>query len=105
MRFFKLRATPNATTISVTFNKQFQPEIISEQNDPFRIEWIDSTSTSEVLIGEKVRSTLHCSVRTSLMMSGRHFVSAIPRVRDTSSAVPFTTGTSISVIILRYEWS
>ncbi|KAF5362071.1 hypothetical protein D9756_002285 [Leucocoprinus leucothites] len=52
MRFFKLRTTPNAHAISTTFNKQFQPEIISEQNDPFQIEWIDHTSTEDMLIGD-----------------------------------------------------
>jgi actin-related protein 8 len=54
MRFFKLRATPNATVISETFNKQFQPEVIPELNDASRVEWIDSTSTEDVLIGDNV---------------------------------------------------
>jgi actin-related protein 8 len=54
MRFFKLRATPNATAISETFNKQFQPEVIPELNDASQVEWIDSTSTEDVLIGDNV---------------------------------------------------
>lgn len=58
MRFFKLRATPNAATISVTFNKQFQPEIIPEQNDSSQIEWIDNTSTEDILVGDNVRTAL-----------------------------------------------
>ncbi|KAF9454265.1 actin-like ATPase domain-containing protein [Macrolepiota fuliginosa MF-IS2] len=53
MRFFKLRATPNATTISVTFNKQFQPETIPEHNDASRVDWIDHTSTEDILIGDE----------------------------------------------------
>ncbi|EKM81702.1 hypothetical protein AGABI1DRAFT_54629 [Agaricus bisporus var. burnettii JB137-S8] len=52
MRFFKLRATPNATVISETFNKQFQPEVIPEMNDFSEAEWIDHTSTEDVLIGD-----------------------------------------------------
>jgi actin-related protein 8 len=56
MRFFKLRTVHNAPLISVTFNKQFQPEIIPAQNDPFQIEWIDSTCTEEVFVGEAVRT-------------------------------------------------
>lgn len=54
MRFFKLRATPNATVISETFNKQFQPEVIPEMNDFSEAEWIDHTSTEDVLIGDNV---------------------------------------------------
>ncbi|TFK39862.1 nucleus protein [Crucibulum laeve] len=53
MRFYKLRVTPNATTIASTFNEQFKPEIIAEHADgPFHVDWIDGTAGSEVLVGE-----------------------------------------------------
>jgi len=54
MRFFKLRTVHNAYAISTTFNKQFQPEIIPEQNDALQIDWIDRTSTEDVLVGDTV---------------------------------------------------
>ncbi|KAF5383740.1 hypothetical protein D9615_003529 [Tricholomella constricta] len=53
MRFYKLRVTPNATAIASTFNEQFKPEIISEYNDPFRVEWTDKMSSEDVYYGEK----------------------------------------------------
>lgn len=53
MRFYKLRVTPNAANIASTFNEQFKPEIISEFNDPFRVDWITSPS-EEFFVGEKV---------------------------------------------------
>lgn len=55
MRFYKLRVTPNATNIASTFNEQFKPEIISEYNDPFLVDWIhDLSSDDAFLIGDKV---------------------------------------------------
>ncbi|TFK75011.1 actin-like ATPase domain-containing protein [Pluteus cervinus] len=51
MKFYKLRITPNATSIASTFNEQFQPEIIAEHNDPFRIEWIRQ-SDEHTIVGE-----------------------------------------------------
>jgi len=56
MRFYKLRVTPNAAAIASTFNGQFQPEIIQEINDPFRIEWL-SGDAGDCLVGEQA-STL-----------------------------------------------
>ncbi|KAG5647468.1 hypothetical protein DXG03_009399 [Asterophora parasitica] len=53
MRFYKLRVTPNATTIASAFNEQFKPEIISEYNDPFRVEWTEKISSEDVYFGEK----------------------------------------------------
>ncbi|KIK61712.1 hypothetical protein GYMLUDRAFT_42744 [Collybiopsis luxurians FD-317 M1] len=53
MRFYKLRVTPNAAHIASTFNAPFKPEIIAEHNDPYRIDWIDSSSDEDVLVGEK----------------------------------------------------
>jgi actin-related protein 8 len=55
MRFYKLRVTPNVGNIASTFNAQFEPEIIQEQNDPFRVDWITEPSDShEILVGDKV---------------------------------------------------
>ncbi|RDB23323.1 putative actin-related protein 8 [Hypsizygus marmoreus] len=51
MRFYKLRVTPNATTIASTFNEQFKPEIIAEYNDPYRVEW--TPCTEDVYIGDQ----------------------------------------------------
>jgi len=48
--------------ISTTFNKQFQPEIISEQNDAMQIDWIDHTSTEDVLVGDTVCITFLPSI-------------------------------------------
>lgn len=55
MRFYKLRVTPNATSIASTFNEQFKPEIIPEHNDPFRVDWIhEPLSDDPCLVGDKV---------------------------------------------------
>ncbi|KAH0836698.1 hypothetical protein J3R83DRAFT_8421 [Lanmaoa asiatica] len=55
MRFYKLRVTPKATSIASTFNEQFKPEIIPEQNDPFRVDWIDEPLSDDAyLVGDKV---------------------------------------------------
>lgn len=64
MRFYKLRVTPNATSIASTFNEQFKPEIIPEQNDPFWVDWIHKTSSDDVyLIGDKVPLFIATSTR------------------------------------------
>ena len=55
MRFYKLRVTSNAANIASTFNEPFKPEIIAEHNDPYRVDWIDSSIDGDVLVGEKVR--------------------------------------------------
>ncbi len=52
MRFYKLRVTPNAAGIATTFNEQFKPEIIPEQNDPFSVDWIYS-SDEPYYVGEE----------------------------------------------------
>ncbi|KZT10183.1 actin-like ATPase domain-containing protein [Laetiporus sulphureus 93-53] len=51
MRFYKLRVTQNAATIASTFNEQFVPEVIAEDNDPFQIDWIDE-ATEDYFVGE-----------------------------------------------------
>ncbi|KAG6857474.1 hypothetical protein H0H87_003541 [Tephrocybe sp. NHM501043] len=56
MRFYKLRVTPNATSIASSFNAQFKPEIISDYNDPFRVEWTENVSDEDVYFGEKALS-------------------------------------------------
>ncbi|KAL1944865.1 hypothetical protein VTO73DRAFT_2485 [Trametes versicolor] len=52
MRFYKLRVTPNAAGIATTFNEQFKPEIIPEQNDPYSVDWIYS-SDEPYYVGEE----------------------------------------------------
>ncbi|KAF8555987.1 actin-like ATPase domain-containing protein [Imleria badia] len=54
MRFYKLRVTPNATSIASTFNEQFKPEIIPELNDPFQVDWIHKPLPDDAyLVGDK----------------------------------------------------
>jgi actin-related protein 8 len=53
MRFYKLRVTADAADIASTFNEQFQPDIIPESSDSFRVDWIQQ-AVDEVLVGEKV---------------------------------------------------
>ncbi|EPQ56568.1 actin-like ATPase domain-containing protein [Gloeophyllum trabeum ATCC 11539] len=40
MKFYKLRVTPNATSIASTFNEQFKPEVISDESPVYRKLWI-----------------------------------------------------------------
>ncbi|KAF8659821.1 hypothetical protein AX16_001706 [Volvariella volvacea WC 439] len=51
MRFFKCRIIPDATTTASRFNEQFQPEVIPEHNDAYRVEWI-SDRESSTIVGE-----------------------------------------------------
>ncbi|CAL1714580.1 unnamed protein product [Somion occarium] len=62
MRFYKLRVATNAANIASTFNESFKPEILPEENDPFRVNWI-STSAKEYHVGEEA---LHLSDPHSL---------------------------------------
>lgn len=62
MRFYKLRVTPHATSIASTFNEQFKPEIIPEQNDPFWVDWIHE-SDDAYLVGDKVPLFIATSTR------------------------------------------
>ncbi|KAI0064006.1 actin-like ATPase domain-containing protein [Artomyces pyxidatus] len=52
MRFYKLYVTPGASTKATSFNEQFKPEIIAEENDPFRIQWIQEPTEDPYLVGE-----------------------------------------------------
>ncbi|TFY78610.1 hypothetical protein EWM64_g5404 [Hericium alpestre] len=53
MRFYKLRVTPDAANKASTFNGQLKPEIIAEENDPFRVNWIQENPEEEFLVGDK----------------------------------------------------
>ena len=55
MRFYKLRMTPDAAIKAAGFNEQLKPELIPEQNDPFRVDWIYDIATEPFFVGEKVR--------------------------------------------------
>lgn len=70
MKHWKLHVDRGANRLAATYNESFKPEIISQQNDPFRILWIDETCTEEALVGEKVqyvnRSKLNSSEGFSL---------------------------------------
>ncbi|KDQ61367.1 hypothetical protein JAAARDRAFT_203897 [Jaapia argillacea MUCL 33604] len=54
MKFYKLRVTPTAASIASTFNEQFKPETIPEENDPFRVRWIMDPPQEQVLVGDNV---------------------------------------------------
>jgi actin-related protein 8 len=58
MRFYKLRVTQNASLIASTFNESFKPEILPDDTDPYKIEWI-TESNEEFIVGEKVSVVLH----------------------------------------------
>jgi hypothetical protein len=58
MRFYKLRMTPDAAIKAAAFNEQLKPELIPEQNDPFRVEWIHDIATEPYYVGEKVRQAV-----------------------------------------------
>ena len=58
MRFYKLRMTPDAAIKAAAFNEQLKPELIPEQNDPFRVDWIYDIATEPYYVGEKVCQTV-----------------------------------------------
>ena len=53
MRFYKLRVTQNAASIASTFNASFKPEIIPDNTDPYKVDWI-TESNEQFIVGEKV---------------------------------------------------
>ena len=55
MRFYKLRVTPDAVAKAATFNEQLKPELIPEQIDPSRVDWIHDVAAEPYYVGEKVR--------------------------------------------------
>ncbi|KAI0032652.1 hypothetical protein K488DRAFT_78343 [Vararia minispora EC-137] len=54
MRFYKLRVTPDAANKAFMFNVQSRPEIIPEENDMFRVKFIQEPPADDYLVGEKV---------------------------------------------------
>ena len=64
MRFYKLRVTPDAANKASMFNEQIKPEIIAEENDPFRTQWILESKGDEFMVGEKVSLQQHFSVKS-----------------------------------------
>ncbi|KAH9967476.1 actin-related protein [Russula dissimulans] len=53
MRFYKLRVTPDAVVKAATFNEQLKPELIPEQIDPSRVDWIHDVAAEPYYVGEK----------------------------------------------------
>ena len=55
MKHFKIRHQLNSSTQAVQYNSAVQPEIMQEINDPFRIEWTDTSDRKdEFFVGEHV---------------------------------------------------
>jgi actin-related protein 8 len=54
MKFYKLRVTPDAANKAIMFNTKSQPEIIPEENDIYRVKFIQKPPEEEFLVGEKV---------------------------------------------------
>ena len=81
MRFYKLRMTPDAAIKAAAFNEQLKPELIPEQNDPFRVDWIYDIATEPYYVGEKVRQTVP---KWNHLMLCRHYGLQIPKSRGIS---------------------
>ena len=81
MRFYKLRMTPDAAIKAAAFNEQLKPELIPEQNDPFRVDWIYDIATEPYHVGEKVRQTVP---KWDHLMLCRHYGLQIPKSRGIS---------------------
>lgn len=47
MRMHKRKVLPNSKELVVNFNKRYEPETISEHNDPLRIDWTEIPSNPE----------------------------------------------------------
>ncbi len=47
MRLLKMRLSPSCKELVVNFNRKSTPEIISEHNDPHRIDWTDVASSNQ----------------------------------------------------------
>jgi hypothetical protein len=56
MRFYKLRAIPNGSEQAASYNAKVVPEIIPERNDAYKVDWLDPSSDTPILIGSQVRS-------------------------------------------------
>jgi hypothetical protein len=102
MRFYKLRVTPNAAGIASTFNAQFKPEIIPENTDPFRVDWIFGPS-DDVLVGEKATFLLFVTESQLKSKSLRPFGWRILRVRDIRYSGPSMERSSMREITPHYK--
>lgn len=54
MRFYKLDVAKDATANAIAFNSTVKPELIPEENDPYRIQWVTTAPTGEYVVGERV---------------------------------------------------
>jgi actin-related protein 8 len=55
MRFYKLDVIKNAAAGCIRFNSKSEPELLDEENDPYRIQWVTTPPTNETVVGERVR--------------------------------------------------
>lgn len=56
MRYYKRRVLPNSNETVKNFNKKSRPEVISDLNDPHKIDWIENKEipkSCKFLVGEK----------------------------------------------------
>jgi actin-related protein 8 len=56
MRFYKLDVAKDATANAIAFNSTVKPELIPEENDPYRIQWVTTPPSGECVVGERVSS-------------------------------------------------
>ena len=57
MRVLKLRSTPNANALSISYNESAlakKGEKIEDFNDPDRVEWTNLSGRPDVVVGTKV---------------------------------------------------
>jgi actin-related protein 8 len=54
MRFYKLNVSKEATVNAIAFNSTVKPELIPEENDPYRIQWVTTPPAGEYVVGERV---------------------------------------------------
>lgn len=54
MKNAKRRAVPNAEAQVIGFNTTAFKETILDHNDPYKVEWTETTSNAEYFVGEKV---------------------------------------------------
>jgi actin-related protein 8 len=52
MRSLKLRGTTNGTGLAAAYNEQVKPETMHELNDPFAVEWTDTSGNEPFFVGE-----------------------------------------------------
>ncbi|KDQ13053.1 hypothetical protein BOTBODRAFT_160982 [Botryobasidium botryosum FD-172 SS1] len=54
MRSSKLRAVPNATQVAASYNEQAKHETIRDHNDPYRVDWLNTQTGDDIIVGENV---------------------------------------------------